>query len=64
MLATRRNMRAVAGRTDVFCWSPRTHEEYSATPGDYFLLGDDEPLLDDDNQPMILARRVTAIVEL
>jgi hypothetical protein len=59
--ATVSNMRKFEDRRDVFAYSPVTHEEYSATPGDYWTMPDDEPLLDQDGVPMILVRRTCNI---
>lgn len=48
---------------EVFAWSPDTGEECSANPGDYsFIMTDDDVLRDDEDNPMILAYRVTQIV--
>lgn len=38
-------------------WSPGTHEEYSATSGDYWNVPDDAPLLDERGEPMLLVVR-------
>lgn len=38
-------------------YSPMTGEEYSATSGDYFWLGENEPLTDEFCNPMILVSR-------
>lgn len=61
MLATPANMRKLAdgpvkvkGAT-LIAYSPRTFEQFSATPGDYFYLPDDTPLRDGMDQPMVLA---------
>ena len=61
MLATPRNMSKVADRVGVMAWSPNTGESYSATAGDYWNRPPDEPLLDSESEPMILAREVTTI---
>jgi hypothetical protein len=46
----------------IFAWSPSTDEEYSAHPGDYFMMADDDVLRDSDGEPMILAYRTIEIV--
>ena len=38
-----------------FAFSPTTGEQFSADAGDYWPLPDDEPLLDSDGRPMVLA---------
>jgi hypothetical protein len=38
-----------------FAFSPLTGEQFSGSAGDYWQLGDDEPLRDRDGEPMILA---------
>jgi hypothetical protein len=38
-----------------FAFSYGTGERYSANPGDYFMLADDEPLRDSEGEPMVLA---------
>jgi hypothetical protein len=58
-LATRDNMREFPGH---IAFSFTTGEEYSGTPGDHFLMGEHEPLLDDLGNPMVLVRRVTFLV--
>lgn len=60
--ATLRNMRIhdagrVPGHENVIAYSLLTGEEYSATPGDYWHLSQDEPLLDSEGEPMILVTR-------
>lgn len=45
-----------------FAYSFETGERYSATPGDYFMLRDDEPLLDSEAEPMVLVFESTQIV--
>lgn len=68
-LATPANMREVEShqypnaRRHVFAYSPTSGEEYSATAEDYWNLPDDEPLRDANGEPMILAHRVTSIVD-
>jgi hypothetical protein len=67
MLATPANMRKLrhidyrAPAAVVFAYSPRTYERYSATPGDYWHMADDEPLLDENGEPMVLAFEHTTI---
>ena len=58
-LATRRNMDAYAAAHPnrapaAIAYSPNAGEHYSASSGDYFMLGIDEPLRDSDGEPMIL----------
>jgi hypothetical protein len=53
--ATPHNMRKYEDQSNVFAYSPVTEERYSATPGDYFMMPDDKPLLDEDGAPMVLA---------
>ena len=54
-LATRRNMEEAASRGKrAVAFSPMTCEQYSATSGDYFMRGMDEPLLDAEGEPMVL----------
>lgn len=55
-LATLANMRQHYTGIDVFAYSPNTGEECSANPADYFTLGPDDTLKDDEDQPMILVR--------
>ena len=38
-----------------FAYSPSTDEEYSASAGDYWKHGEDEPLTDSEGEPMFLA---------
>lgn len=70
LIATPANMRAVEQRGGrdasrrVFAYSRRTGERYSATPGDYFAQGDDEPLTDAGDGPMVLAYERSEIVVL
>lgn len=68
-LATPANMRRFAelhpgrvlpngGRVEgrrCFAFSPLTGEQYSASAGDYWTQGDDNPLRDSDGEAMILA---------
>lgn len=44
-----------------FAYSPTTAEEFSGSPGDYFTMGEDEPLIDAEGDPMVL---VTSRVSL
>lgn len=55
MKATLRNMRENADRSGIVAWSPVTGEEYSADYRDYWYLSEDEPLVDDNGDPMVLA---------
>lgn len=64
MLATVENMRKVERVPGVMAFSPVTREEASATPGDYFMLGEQEPLLDGFQEPMILVRKITVYAEV
>lgn len=59
--ATVANMRRYE---NCLAWSPRTGEEYSATPGDYFYLSEQEPLRDGLGLPMLLVRRRTGFVSV
>jgi hypothetical protein len=63
MQATLANMRKHYTE-GVIAWSPTTGEEYSADPGDYFMLGDDDMLKDDGGEPMLLVHRVECMVEV
>lgn len=63
MNATIQNMRQHYAE-GVFAYSPFTGEESSANPGDYFWLGEDDPLIDSLGQAMILATRSTRIIEI
>ena len=69
-LATRRNMDAyeaahpsrpfkggVLIAPAAIAYSPNTGEQYSASSGDYFMIGMDEPLRDSDGEPMILVTK-------
>lgn len=64
MRATIANMKAVQDDPGVFAYSPFTMEEYSATPGDYWMMADDEYLRDSDGNAMVLARRISFVEEL
>lgn len=58
--ATVENMRSYEASGSPFravAFSPLTGEEYSGTPGDYFWLGESEPLLDSLGVEMILVTR-------
>lgn len=46
----------------LLAYSPRTFEEYSATPGDYWDRPGDEPLRDANGDPMVLAYRYETVV--
>jgi hypothetical protein len=65
MEATLRNMRTHY-RPGVLAYSPLTGEEASACPDDYFWLADvpNSPLMDSDEQPMLLAEKTGAGIEL
>lgn len=63
-LATVRNMRIAQERgKQAFAYSPTTLEQSSATPGDYFMLGEDEPLTDSDGNPMHLVVKATRYID-
>lgn len=65
MLATVRNMAAHPDVPGKLAYSPTTGEEASADAGDYWWMSDpDEPLRDEDDEPMILVRRVSYFEEL
>lgn len=58
--ATVENMRSYEEGNSPFravAFSPLTGEEYSGTSGDYFWLGESEPLLDSLGVEMILVTR-------
>lgn len=63
--ATRANMRrAQEKRAEtgdfnhrIFCLSATTGEQYSADPGDYWFLMDDQTVTDSNGEPMVLAIR-------
>ena len=59
-LATPRNMRIHEGY-GVVAYSPATGEEYSATPGDYWNMPDDECLTDSEGNEMILGVRYSGV---
>lgn len=63
MIASLANMRDHY-RDGIMAWSPDTGEEYSANPGDYFLMADDDVLRDEHGEPMLLAYRATTMVVL
>lgn len=78
-IATLRNMQALENRTKrnrvanggvilvppiPIAYSPTTGEEYSANPGDYWDRKPDEPLLDQDDQPMYLAYKRTMYLDV
>lgn len=65
MIATRANMRAVSHLHGVFALDPMCpFDRYSATPGNYFMLADDEPLTNEAGDPLVLAREVAHIEEV
>lgn len=37
-----------------FAYSPTTGQQFSGTPGDYLTGSDDEPLVDEEGDPMVL----------
>ena len=45
-----------------FAYSPVTDERYSATPGDYWHMEDDDVLRDSEDNPMILVFEVCELV--
>lgn len=59
--ATLANMREHY-KNGVFAWSPSTGEEYSANPGDYFMMSEDDVLRDEYGDPMVLAYKATSFV--
>jgi len=61
MLATIKNMKRCEGIHGVFMLDSEGNE-FSATPGDYFMHGSG-PLLDEHGEPMILVRRVCQLVD-
>lgn len=63
MLATIENMRAHYA-PDAFAYSPDTGEEYSANPADYWYADAGFVLIDEDGEPMVLARKHVAIVPI
>lgn len=56
MIATIENMKRCAGVPGVVMLDSLGNE-WSATPGDYFMHGAG-PLLDENDEPMVLARRL------
>ena len=64
--ATPDNMRRFAGIEGhrVFAWSPATREEFSADPGDYFMLDTDTPLLDAEGGECVLVVRIAQVVDV
>ena len=46
-----------------FTYSPNTDERYSATPGDYWNMPEDEPLRDEDGEPMILVFESVSLID-
>lgn len=70
-LATPRNMEIARVNADepicapgLFAYSIITGERYSASPGDYWSLPQDKPLLDAGGNPMVLATEHVSIVPL
>lgn len=62
-LATVRNMREFSSQGPLVAWSPTTDEQCSADPRDYWLLDDDDPIVDATGEPMVLMRHVPSHVE-
>lgn len=60
MIATLENMRAHYAE-GVFAYSINTGEQYSANPGDYFWLDDGSPLIDEFDEPLVLATSRTVV---
>lgn len=58
--ATRRNMEAFPGSEAL---DLATGETFSATSGDYFQLGPDDPLTNANGDPLVLAVRHTAFLD-
>jgi hypothetical protein len=52
------------GFENVIAHSPITGEEYSAVPGNYWHMADDESLRDETGEPMILVRRNHGFTEV
>ena len=46
-----------------FAYSPVTDERYSASPGDYWDMPDNEPLRDSEGNPMILVFEVSKLID-
>ena len=46
----------------VVAYSYETGETFSATPGDYFLLGENECLTDSEGNEMVLVKEVRSVV--
>lgn len=46
-----------------FAYSPLTAEECGADAGDYWTMGEDEPLTDSQGEPMILAVTETRVID-
>jgi hypothetical protein len=54
-----------AGDVHTACLNPGCDQfgiEYSATRGDYFMMGDSEPFVCECGEPLQLVRRVTRLV--
>jgi hypothetical protein len=64
MIATPANMRKVEHVRGVFAYDAFNDARYSATPGDYFMLGEDEPVTDGGGEPLILVREICRIEEV
>lgn len=52
----------VLGRT-CFAWSPFTDERFSATPGDYWNMSEEECLLDSEGNQMVLVTERTLYLD-
>lgn len=61
MDATVHNMRLVSDRPGVFAYDPDTGDRWSATPGDYFYMPENEPLRNDAGNVLLLAQEIREI---
>lgn len=71
MIATIENMRkardngyGLPGYPSCFAYSPTSHEEFSADPGDYWDAPPDWTMTDANGEPMVLVTRRTIIEEI
>lgn len=48
----------------VFAWSPATNEEFSADPGDYFMLDENTPLFDAEGGECVLVVRISQVLDV
>jgi hypothetical protein len=69
MRATQKNMRLLCLKHNqpiavlgVLAYSFETGETFSASSGDYFMLGDDECLVDSEGNQMVLVKEVRSVV--